>query len=59
MCDFCHVLLTEQFGLVKDGKFQKEAFVGLASMAVGEDEEKMKLVDEIAEECKETTHDDR
>jgi hypothetical protein len=44
---------------VKDNKFQKEAFMGLASIAIGEDEAKMKQADEIAEECKEVTHDDR
>lgn len=51
--------MQEQFGIVKDKKFQKEAFMGLASIAIGDHEEKMKQADEIAEECKEVAHEDR
>lgn len=51
--------MQTQFGIVQDGKFSKEGFMSVASMACGEDAEKCKKAEEIAEECKEVTDPDR
>ncbi|CRK97188.1 CLUMA_CG010585, isoform A [Clunio marinus] len=51
--------LQEQFGVVDNLKFVPEAFVSVSAMAIKEDEEKMKLVKEVAQECKDVTDVDR
>ena len=43
--------LQEQFGLVDNGLFQKETYMGYAEMVYGNDDAKMKQVEEIADEC--------
>lgn len=40
-------------------KFNKENFMGLAAMGLGGKEDKMKKVEEIADECQNVTHEDR
>lgn len=51
--------MQEQFGIVQDNKFQKDVFLGLASIAIGENEDNLKKAEAIAEECKDVTHEDR
>lgn len=44
---------------VKEKKFSKEGFMSLAAMAAGDEKEKLKQAEEIADECKSVYHDDR
>ena len=51
--------MQEQFGVMVDGKFSKEGFKGVGAMGAGDDEEKLKAVEEIADECEPVSDPDR
>lgn len=44
---------------VKETKFSKDGFMAVASMAAGDDKDKLKAAEEIADECKTVTNTDR
>ncbi|XP_055608604.1 general odorant-binding protein 19d-like [Uranotaenia lowii] len=54
-----HSCMQEQFGISDGKQFQKEGFKQVGAMMFGKDEEKMKQVNEVAEECSGVKNDDR